>query len=442
MDEQKKTFADSKKSEDFLDSSKINKQIFADTENYPKFSVSSKAVAFVDLHIHSKYSRATSSNLSFENLVKWARIKGITLLGTGDFTHPIWFSEIKKLKEQDGLYYYDNFPFILSGEISLIYTQGRGRRVHLVLLAPSIEIVNRINAYLDTKGRRDYDGRPIFGISCEEFVREIRKIDERIEIIPAHCMTPYFGIFGSESGFDSLKEAFGNEEANIHAVESGMSANPLMLWQISELNNKAIISFSDSHSFWPFRLGREATIFSEIKSYKDIIRQIRENSILGTIETSPLYGKYHYDGHANCKFSCSPEESKKLNNICPICKKQLTIGVENRVNELANQKIEENKNRKVFYELLPLQELIALAKATTMTSKKAWGVYNLLIEKFGNEFNILLNVSREEMLRHFPLENALIELIMRNREGKIKVKAGYDGEYGIPLLEEKQVKLF
>ena len=421
MVDEKKFISDSKKSDDFLDSP--------------------KAVVFGDLHIHSKYSRATSSNLSFENLVKWARIKGIGLFGTGDFTHPKWLEEIKKLREENGIYYFDGFPFVLSGEISLIYTQGRGRRVHLILLAPSIEIVEKINAYLDTKGRRDYDGRPIFKISCEEFVREMRKIDEKIEIIPAHCLTPWFGVFGSESGFDSLKEAFGEQENNIHAIETGMSANPMMLHQLSFLNNKTIVSFSDSHSFWPFRLGREATIFSEIKSYENLIKQIRENSILGTIETSPLYGKYHYDGHRLCKFSCSPSESVKLNNICPVCKKQLTIGVENRVNKLSNQKIEENKNRKKYYELLPLHELIALAKATTMASKKSWSVYNLFIEKFSNEFNILLNISREEMLKHFPNETSLIELVMKNREGKIRVKPGYDGEYGIPLLEEKQAKL-
>ena len=421
-----------------------------------------------DLHIHSKYSRATSINLSFENLVKWAKIKGLNLLGTGDFTHPIWFEEIKKLEDREnGIYYYNNFPFIITGEISLIYTQERGRRIHLVILVPSIEIAEKINAYLDTKGRRDYDGRPIFKIPGDEFVREMMKISKDIEIIPAHCMTPWFGLFGSMSGFDNLKECFKEQLENVHAVESGMSADPKMLWKIKELETKAIVSFSDSHSFWPFRLGREATIFNarklkisgvtewetqgsvvKIDSYKELIRQIRENDFIATIETDPSYGKYHYDGHRLCNFSCSPEQSKKINGICPVCKKPLVIGVDNRVVQLTD--VAENykpKNMKPFYTLLPLHEVIALSINSKIENKKTWQVYNELIGKFGNEFNILLNVSKEEFLRQNTdtlkgTSDKLIELILKNREGKIKIKPGYDGEYGIPLIEEKQEKLF
>ena len=180
-----------------------------------------------DLHIHSRFSRACSSAINFENLVKWARIKGLDLLGTGDFTHPIWFEEIKKLRDsRNGFYYYEDFPFVISGEISLIYTQSRGRRIHLVILVPSVEIAEKINSYFDTKGRRDYDGRPIFKISGDEFVREMMKISTEIEIIPAHAWTPWFGIFGSMSGFDSLKECFKEQVENIHAIETGMSSNP------------------------------------------------------------------------------------------------------------------------------------------------------------------------------------------------------------------------
>jgi len=366
------------------------------------------------------------------------------LLGTGDFTHPLWLKELKeKLKENKGILYSETgFKFLLTGEISLIYTQGNGRRVHLVLLVPSFEVADKINSYLDKKGRRDYDGRPIFNMSCENFVRDMLEISSDIEIIPAHCMTPWFGIFGSESGFDSLKEAFASQFENIHAVESGMSADPEMLWHLSELNNRAIVSFSDSHSFWPWRLGREATIFEKAESYSDILNGIRENKILGTVETDPCYGKYHYDGHANCNFSSSPEETEKIKGICPVCGKLLTIGVENRVEKLTNQKIDENKNRKPFYELLPLHEIIALAKASTLASKKTWAVYNSLIEKFGNEFNILLYAGKQELIKALPSDNLLVELIIQNRGGKIKVKPGYDGIYGIPLLKEMQEKLF
>ena len=401
-----------------------------------------KDKTIADLHIHSKYSRATSKNLDFANLVKYARIKGINLLWTGDFTHPVWLQEIKKLRESKGLFYYSDFAFVLSGEISLIYTQnGKGRRVHLVLLAPSIEAVEKINSYLDTKGRRDYDGRPIFNISAEEFTKQMMLISREIELIPAHVWTPWFGMFGSMSGFNNLKEAFGEQEKEIHAIETGMSSDPEMNWHVRELNDKSIVSFSDSHSFWPFRLGREATIFNKVESYADLIKEIRENSFVGTIETDPCYGKYHYDGHRLCKFSSSPAETKKLNGLCPVCGKKLTIGVDNRVEELTNQKIEENKKRKEYFKLLPLHELIVLAKSTSLASKKSWDVYNNFVAKFGNEFNVLLLAEKKEMLKQFPNESLLIDLILRNREGKIKIKPGYDGEYGEALLEEKQQTL-
>ena len=289
-----------------------------------------------DLHIHSKYSRATSKQLSFENLAGYAKIKGIDVLGTGDFTHPEYFKEIKKLKEKNGIYYWNNFPFIITGEISLIYTQGRGRRVHLVLLVPNIETAEKINSFLDTLGRRDYDGRPIFKLSCIEFTKKMMEISKDIEIIPAHAYTPWFGVFGSKSGFDSLKEAFGEQIENIHAIETGLSSDPPMNWRIKELDNISILSFSDSHSFWPWRLGREATIFDLDKnnlSYGKIISAIRENKIAGTIEVDPAYGIYHWDGHRNCNFSCSPDESKKLKGICPVCSDLLTIGVDSRVED-------------------------------------------------------------------------------------------------------------
>jgi len=399
-------------------------------------------ITIADLHIHSKYSRACSTNLSFENLVKWAKIKGLSLIGTGDFTHPLWIKEIEeKLTEKNGLYYFNDFPFVITGEICLMYTQGKGRRVHLDLLIPSLEIAKKINSYLDTKGRRDYDGRPIFKLSCEQFTSDLMTISKDIEIIPAHIWTPWFGIFGSETGFDSLKEAFGKEFENIHAIETGMSSDPEMNWKIKELESKAIVSFSDAHSFWPFRLGREATIFNKLNSYQEMINQIRGNSFLATIETDPAYGKYHWDGHRLCNFSCSYKESKKLNNICPVCKKEMTIGVENRVEILANfPEGVKPKNAKPFYKVLPLHEIIALNLGTALESKAVWKEYNSLIEQFGNEFNILFNVSNQELLSA-KIDEKIIELILKNRQGKIHVTPGYDGEYGKAVLGEKQIKL-
>ena len=399
-----------------------------------------------DLHIHSRFSRACSSAINFENLVKWARIKGLHLLGTGDFTHPKWVEEIKeKLKSNGkGFYYHQDFPFVISGEISLIYTdKGKGRRIHLVILVPSIEIAEKINSYLDAKGRRDYDGRPVFKISGGEFVEEMMKISTEIEIIPAHIWTPWFGLFGSMSGFDSLKECFGKQIENIHSIETGMSSDPEMNWRIKELEGKSIVSFSDAHSFWPFRLGREATIFRRCDSYFELIKQIRENDFIATIETDPAYGKYHWDGHRNCNFSSGPEKTKELNGICPVCKKPLTRGVEYRVEEIENP--ESNYlNKKRFYKILPLHEIIALSTGNSnMQSKKVWKIYDNLIKEFGNELEISLNVSLDKLLEK-NIEDKLARLIIKNRFGKIKVKPGYDGEYGVAQLGEieNQGKLF
>jgi uncharacterized protein (TIGR00375 family) len=395
-----------------------------------------------DLHIHSRFSRATSKDLTIPNLVKWARVKGITLLGTGDISHEKWLSEIKeKLKEDSlGILWYEDalgkFPFILTGEISLVFSSlGKGRRVHLVYFAPSLEVNDKINKYLDSKGRRDYDGRPIFNISCEEFVKQLMLIDKGIEVIFAHCMTPWFGVFGSESGFDSLKEALGNQYENVHVVESGMSADPEMLWKLKFLEDKAIVSFSDSHSFWPWRLGREATIFNKPLdgkiSYELIINQIRNKSFKSTIETPAEYGKYHYDGHRICNFSCSPKQTKEINGICPICEKELVIGVENRVNELMDNK-GVPKNAKHFFKILPLHELIAFYLKTKVENKKTWQIYNKLIEKYGNEINILLKVDRNILIAELAKDNlqGLGELIIDNRIANLKVQPGFDGEYG------------
>ncbi|MFH1248796.1 MAG: endonuclease Q family protein [archaeon] len=400
-----------------------------------------------DLHIHSRYSRATSKDLSIENLVKYSKIKGVSLLGTGDFTHPLWLLEIKqKLKTTgNGIYYYEDFPFVLSSEISLVFSDnGKGRRVHLLLLAPSLEIVEQIRSYLLKKGRLDYDGRPIFGISCEEFAHDLFSISKDIEIIPAHAWTPWFGVFGSMSGFDALKDAFKSQAKNIHAIETGMSSDPAMNWRISELNDRTIVSFSDAHSFWPFRLGREATIFDIEKdklTYNKMISQIRENSISGTIETSPPYGKYHYDGHRACNFSCSPKEAKKINNICPVCNKPLTIGVEHRVEEIAD-KPEGFKpsNAKNFYSLLPLQEVISMIKGVSVGSLRVWNEYNKMINAFGNELDILLSVEHGNLAR--VTEEKIADAIISNRNGKIKVLPGYDGVYGKATLTDTQKRLF
>jgi len=404
-----------------------------------------------DLHLHSKYSRATSKNMDLENIEHYAKIKGLNLITTADFTHPLWFREIKeKLEEQDGILYgKKGMPFLLTTEISLIYSKERQRRVHLLVFAPSLEHVKQINDVLGKKGRLDYDGRPIFGLSCVEFVDLMLSIDKKILVVPAHCMTPWYGIFGSKSGFDRLSEAFEDKTKFIYAVESGLSASPDMLWRLPEVRQINIVSFSDSHSFWPYRLGREATIFelSEL-SYDAIYEAIKtkpgeksKNQIKATIEVDPAYGKYHWDGHRDCGIKLSPREAEKLNNICPVCKKPLTIGVEHRIEEIADKPEGFRPiNAKPFYKLLPLHELIANFYGQGLNSKKVNETANKLINEFKSELNALLKVDFNELKK--VVKEKLAELIIKNRQGKIKVDPGYDGVYGKPLLNAEQKTLF
>ena len=318
----------------------------------------------------------------------------------------------------------------------MIYTQGdKGRRVHLVVLAPDSKAVDQITSYLGKKGRLDYDGRPIFKIPCPEFTEEMKKIDERIEIIPAHIWTPWFSVFGSNSGFNSLKDCFQDQVKNIHAIETGLSSDPEMNWRISELDSKAIVSFSDMHSFWPWRIGREVTVFDTKPTYDNLIKAIRNKKIKETIDVDPAYGKYHYDGHRACNIVFSPKESKNHNNICPVCKNKLTIGVENRVEELADRPAGfKPENAVPFKRIIPLSELISLTTKKAIATQAVWNEYHKLADG-KSEFDVLLNAPLEELKQKVSME--LAELIIRNREGKIKVKPGYDGVYGIPLLSDE-----
>ena len=393
-----------------------------------------------DLHIHSRYSRACSKSINLDNLEKYARIKGLNILGTGDFTHPKWIQEIKeKLKEDENgiLRSKTGFPFIWQTEISLMYSQGGRRSVHYVVLSPNKESSDKITEALGKRGRLDYDGRPIFGINSVEFVDMLKNIDEKIEIIPAHCMTSWFGIFGSKSGFDSLKECFQEKANKIYAVETGMSADPPMLWRLKE--NINLVSFSDMHSYWPFRLGREATLFDfKELTYNNIIKAIRTGEGLkGTIEVNPNYGKYHIDGHRNCDFYCDYKESRKLNKICPKCNKEMTIGVEYRVEELSKEeKGFKPRNAKEYYELIPLQELIgAVYDTKLMNSKKITTIYNKLISLFNNELNILMNVDEKDLLK--AADEKLVNIILKNRRNELNLKPGYDGVYGEIVLDDK-----
>ena len=392
-----------------------------------------------DLQIHSRYARACSTQINIENLEKWGRIKGIDLLGTADFQHPLWNKEIKeKLTEDDFgiLRTKTGFPFLWQTEISLMYSDNGRRAVHLLVYSPNKEVSDQIIDVLGKRGRLDYDGRPIFGISCPEFTEIMMQINKDIEIIPAHCMTPWFGLFGSKSGFNSIKDCFKDQTKHIHAVETGMSADPSMLWRLEE--NVNLVSFSDAHSFWPWRLGRECTVFDTELKYKEILNAIRTGQGLKeTIEVNPEYGKYHFDGHRDCNVSFSPEETRKLNKICPVCKKELTIGVEYRIEELAKHEFGyKPKNAKQFKSLIPLSELISVVYGKSLTSKSIWEIYNKLIARFGNEFNILLNANEKNLID--IIDKKLVNLILLNREGKLKIKPGYDGVYGQIILNQNE----
>jgi len=398
-----------------------------------------------DLHIHSKYSRATSKELNIKNLEKYARLKGPNLLGTGDFTHPLWLKELKSELTEDGtgiLKTKTGFNFILQTEISLMYTQdGKSRKIHNVILARNFDIVEQITEYLKKHGRIDYDGRPIFGIKCPEFVENLKQIDKDIEIIPAHVWTPWFSLFGSNSGFDTVEGCFKDQSKHIHALETGLSSDPEMNWRLSSLDKYTLISNSDLHSFWPWRIGRECNIF-ELKelNYDSILKAIRtKQGLVETIEVDPSYGKYHFDGHRNCNVCMSPNESLKNKDICPVCRRKLTIGVLHRVEELADRPAGFRPKHAVpFRSLIPLSEILSKLLNSGIATQKTWKAYYDLVNESRPEIDILLNLPLDELKKITNEKTA--EAIINIRNGKIKIQPGFDGEYGYPIFSDKNVK--
>ena len=389
-----------------------------------------------DFHLHSKYSRATSKEMDLESLDKWAKIKGIKVLGTGDFTHPEWFTNLKEklMPAEPGLFKLksdDQTRFILTSEISCIYSKkNRVRKIHIVIFAPSFDIVEKINTHLGWIGNLKSDGRPILGLDAKELAKIVLGISGDCLVIPAHCMTPWFAIFGSKSGFDSIEECFEEYSKYIYAVETGLSADPKMLWRMPNLDKITLISNSDAHS--PQKIGREANVFDAELSYQEIAKIIKEKDakkFLYTIEFFPEEGKYHYDGHRNCEIRLSPSESKKYNNICPTCGRPLTIGVMNRINSLAGREEGFDLEGAIpFKSLIPLNEIIAESLGMTVVSKKVGEEYNTLIKKLGSEFHILLDATKEDIASATLPEIA--EGIIRVREGKVFIAPGYDGVFG------------
>ena len=402
-----------------------------------------------DFHIHSRYSRATSNQMDIESLDRHARAKGIRLLGTGDFTHPQWFFELKsKLKPAgEGLFQFGETLFILTTEVCNNFRhKGAGKRIHNLIFAPGFETVEQINRALQPYGDLRLDGRPNLALSAEDLVKLILDISSDCLIVPAHVWTPWFSLFGANSGFDRIGDCFGHQTENIYALETGLSSDPPMNWRLSCLDRFTLISNSDAHS--PAKIGREANIFDIPLAYREITEAIKtKRGLLCTIEFFPQEGKYHYDGHRKCEVCLSPKESKELNNRCPVCGRPLTIGVMHRVDELADRPEGFTPQNAVpCKHLVPLGEIISEALGVAEETITVKNQYDRLIQHFGGEFYVLMEAPVQELEGFAPLR--VCEGILKVRNGDVHISPGYDGAYGkVRILEQKerqqvQMKLF
>lgn len=411
-----------------------------------------------DLHLHSKFSRATSREMVLDTLAHWAKIKGIQLLATGDFTHPEWLFLLKQKLEPTGNGFFrlkhivpsengyleglslstQDISFILSTEISFIYSKnGKVRKIHILLLAPDFESVEKINQKLSGLGNLRSDGRPILGLDAKAFVKIVADYCPQCVVIPSHIWTPWFSLFGANSGFDTIEECFEEMTPFIFALETGLSSDPAMNWKLSFLDKYSLVSNSDAHS--PSKIGREANVFDTEFSYSGLVDAIKTKNpdkFLYTVEFFPEEGKYHFDGHRKCDVLFSPRESIQHNDICPVCGKRLTIGVMHRVNELADREQAEYSSLRIPYKnLIPLNEIIAQAIEKTSECKSVWDIYFRFIHEFENEQNILTELNLRELMR-LPPERVGLG-VERMRKGDVKIVPGHDGCFGqISLFPE------
>ena len=397
-----------------------------------------------DLHLHSSYAYATSRDLNFENLAHWAKIKGIDLLVSADFTQPEWFKEShSKLKETDGdLYEHDGVKFVLGTEVNCVGSvNGRSRRVHILVLAPSLDTVAQTNKALFERGASlEGDGRPTLSLPPRDFTELLLHIDPRCLIIPAHAWTPWFGLFGSKSGFDSLEECFGDLTSHVHAVETGLSSDPAMCWRVPDLDDVSIVSFSDAHSL-P-KMARELTVFNGEPSYDGLAEALRTQDIAYTIEFFPEEGKYHNSGHRKCGVSYDPGEVSRYGRTCPVCGRAMTLGVGQRVEELAQREIDacpsddglinHPNGRPPFRSMVSLQQILSEVTGVGINTKRVRTAYMSLVESFGTELAILLDAATSDVANALPrYGERLAEAIHKVRTGDIYVQPGFDGQYGV-----------
>jgi uncharacterized protein (TIGR00375 family) len=405
-----------------------------------------------DFHIHSKYSRATSKNMEIPELAQWARRKGINLLGTGDITHFLWFHELTNLlkeTDRDGIYEYGGIDFILTGETCNIFDEkGKVKKIHSILFLSSFAKAGKLNRVLERYGDINADGRPILQMEAKELVKIVKDTDEKGFVVPAHIWTPHFSLFGSNSGFDSIHECFGDMASEIFALETGLSSDPAMNWMVSSLDRFSFISNSDAHS--AAKIGREANIFSEKFDFQGLKKTLKNKDggkFVSTVEYFPEEGKYHFDGHRNCNVCLSPSETKKNNGLCPACGRKITIGVMNRIFELSDRKYGEKPDKFIpFKKMVPLDQIIGGVFGKSPDSVFVRDKYMEVIERIGTELSVLLEVTEKDM--EGRIDRRIIEGIRTVREGGVKIVPGYDGEFGkveIPMgngVAENEQTLF
>ena len=398
-----------------------------------------------DLHLHSPFARATSKHLTFDNMARWARVKGIDLLASADFTHPEWFAHTKETLRAtgDGLYKHAGARFVLGTEVNCNgYQGGRNRRIHMLMLAPSIETVERINDALKDKGLLASDGRPTLHMTPRELLETLLHIDERVMLIPAHAWTPHFGIYGSRTGFDSLEECFGDLTGHILAIETGLSSDPAMNWRMPELDDVSIVSFSDAHSL-P-KMARELTIIDGELSYDGLRQAFKSQSIAYTVEFFPEEGKYHHSGHRKCGVNLSPSEVASTGEACPACGRRMTLGVMQRTEYLARRDADmhrgadgfvrsggnsgEGCGRPPFRSLVGLQQIVAESLGRGVNTKGVRARYMEIVEELGSELHVLTDADISDIARVGG--ERIAEGVERVRAGNIVIEPGYDGVFG------------